>query len=1002
MMENEIRRLRIDIDELESVYSSMDYESYYLLTDNNTDVPSKDDTGWSTTLPASVKGKYLWVMNVIDTGVSKLKTEPFCTNVGGEEVVTDMDIEFIQTNSRTTAPSQKDTGWSTTAPTHLVGKYIWSRNKITSNYGVKYSDPVCITGDSSVETSQGLLCGTQDGSPLYMHIRYCSLNNPSDISQTSLQPQKYIGYYVDETVTDSTDVSKYSWKTRPDNGLSYTLNNTTYYMHIKYAYDNIGTGLNETGGSFIGYYYDTTTTDSSDVSKYFFFKIESKGILEITEEYSISNDYINAPTSDWSTTKPTITDSKPYLWSRSLIRYTDNSTQAVNTICLSALDGEDVHYIFYRTTTYKTPDTPTKSTVINTGDAKDDDHSQWYEDPQGVTENIMYEWVSKQLRVNGIWSDYSAPSLWAIYGETGLSSYVHIAYSTSADGVDDFTTEKGKLSFTPIYMGTYTSYDPTPPSNAGMYTWTKIKGEDGTTPTEDSIKEVIKNTEINATTLNGNTEDSFVLSNVKTETIYRNDSDTSNNYVNVFKIGNLVICQLMNFSGKGSDYGTIDDYYFRLLPSSKTIPLEYRPQGRAIYINDLNNSDGTSNGRLRLDTNGVIGKMGNSNTSYTQTFGTFIYPLLPLTDTVVTAGTINTLYWGDKVSATVKTTSGAVVKNVPVLFKFVPSQDASNSYEYVGYTNSNGVASVSATTDGNIAYDITIQCKGDNKYNQSDAVTVTSKTVNKTTVTLTATVDGKTISGTVTNQSNTLLSNVTVLLDGKSVAYTDSNGEYSFTTTVGTHTVSVPTSINKGVSEEASKTVTIKNTTTISDQVRVPTTAVNTGVDQYNKAMENINDITKVQVRENTIQKGYAMYTHVNGNGYTLNGTPAPIVFSGFNFVNYGTPSKITITLYYGVFTYQYAITSLNMQIPDVELFAGDTSLGGQLTTNNIPAYDTYYPISFEIQQNRSTDTKISGEVLSSSDLTLKVTPKENNCKTKGTYGVVAFKIDYVEIKAEY
>ena len=36
-MDHDIRRLRIDVDNLESNYNSMNYESYYLLTDNNID-----------------------------------------------------------------------------------------------------------------------------------------------------------------------------------------------------------------------------------------------------------------------------------------------------------------------------------------------------------------------------------------------------------------------------------------------------------------------------------------------------------------------------------------------------------------------------------------------------------------------------------------------------------------------------------------------------------------------------------------------------------------------------------------------------------------------------------------------------------------------------------------------------------------------------------------------------------------------------------------------------
>ena len=36
-------------------------------------------------------------------------------------------IEYIKTNSSTSAPSQSDSGWSTSTPIWENGKYIWSR-----------------------------------------------------------------------------------------------------------------------------------------------------------------------------------------------------------------------------------------------------------------------------------------------------------------------------------------------------------------------------------------------------------------------------------------------------------------------------------------------------------------------------------------------------------------------------------------------------------------------------------------------------------------------------------------------------------------------------------------------------------------------------------------------------------------------------------------------------------------------------------------------------------
>lgn len=58
--------------------------------------------------------------------------------------VTTVDVEYAQSQSSTEIPIS---GWTTTAPTWVNGKYIWSRTKtILSTGGVNYTNPVCITG----------------------------------------------------------------------------------------------------------------------------------------------------------------------------------------------------------------------------------------------------------------------------------------------------------------------------------------------------------------------------------------------------------------------------------------------------------------------------------------------------------------------------------------------------------------------------------------------------------------------------------------------------------------------------------------------------------------------------------------------------------------------------------------------------------------------------------------------------------------------------------------
>lgn len=62
-------------------------------------------------------------------------------------------------------------------------------------------------------------------------------------------------------------------------------------------------------------------------------------------------------------------------------------------------------------------------------------------------------------------------------GEDGKTPYLHIAYANSADGQMDFsvTDSEGKS-----YIGQYTDYEEPDSADPSDYTWSKIKGEDGT------------------------------------------------------------------------------------------------------------------------------------------------------------------------------------------------------------------------------------------------------------------------------------------------------------------------------------------------------------------------------------------------------------------------------------------------------------------------------------------------------------------------------------------
>lgn len=98
------------------------------------------------------------------------------------------------------------------------------------------------------------------------------------------------------------------------------------------------------------------------------------------------------------------------------------------------MDGDGYEYIYYRTQAENiAPDTPVAAN--NTDDearpqafisgvaqtTTSPGGMYWTDDPQGVRENLMFEWVSVRKKTDGVWSSFQKPAIWAKWGETGLS-----------------------------------------------------------------------------------------------------------------------------------------------------------------------------------------------------------------------------------------------------------------------------------------------------------------------------------------------------------------------------------------------------------------------------------------------------------------------------------------------------------------------------------------------------------------------------------------------------
>ena len=335
-----------------------------------------------------------------------------------------VDVEYGISNSPTVAP----TSWSTNSPQWQAGKYIWQRTKTTTPEGVSsYSKAVCIQGAKG----QDGINGTNgkdgvNGSSSYFHVAYAnSADGSKDFSTTESANKQYIGTYVDNIPNDSGDHTKYSWTLIKGmdgkNGINGTdgRDGTTYYLHIAYANSADGSeGFSTIDGAnkkYIGQCVNTTQADPNTHTSY-----------------------------TWSLFKGA--DGTNGLPGRDGIDGTSTYVHIKYAPVMPSASNPQIS------------DTPNKYIGICT-DNNEKDPTTWQ----------SYTW-SKLEGTDG------TNGLPGKNGEDGTSSYVHFAYSTSADGKDNFSTTSFNGA---LYIGVLTNSTQKDSDKYTDYTWSRMRGEDG-------------------------------------------------------------------------------------------------------------------------------------------------------------------------------------------------------------------------------------------------------------------------------------------------------------------------------------------------------------------------------------------------------------------------------------------------------------------------------------------------------------------------------------------
>ena len=297
---------------------------------------------------------------------------------------------------KSSSPTQLlDGTWSFTAPQWEEGWYTWTKIRYLKGDGTfTESDPLCAAGNPGLAGEPG-----KDGS--VFHIKYSPVENPTAADMTET-PSAYIGTYVDQIPTDSTDPTKYQWsRFQGLNGKDGTpgkdgKDGTTYYFHIKYSDDGGNTFTADDGevvGVFIGTLVDTTQADSMVPSDYTWAKFQGQDgtSVSILGSYDTYLELVNA--------HPTGESGDGYLVDGDLYVWDGENNKWVDVGTIRGPQGKDAESPLYLYITsdsstmapYDTPSTVTLTACVGRGSDGDID-------PNGTTYN--YSWyVTKD---NGI------------------------------------------------------------------------------------------------------------------------------------------------------------------------------------------------------------------------------------------------------------------------------------------------------------------------------------------------------------------------------------------------------------------------------------------------------------------------------------------------------------------------------------------------------------------------------------------------------------------------
>ena len=362
---------------------------------------------------------------------------------------------------------------------------------------------------SPSDYSWGRFVGTP-GVSSYTWIRYSSNADGSNMTAIPNEETKYIGVAITSEDSAPTDYTKYSWALfKGSDGRGVKKTEVSYQKSTSGTVIPTGTWLASipslSDGEYLWTrtlftYTDGTTTSTYNVSRN---GTSGLGIARTDVHYQKSTSGTVAPTGTWTVTIPTVRANE-YLWTRTTITYTDDSTSVSYSVGKMGADGKDAQLLYLTASSQIQAfdkDNQPKTTQPITISAK-------LQNASGTATFTAIPYIGNTaqtpITLGGTGNDRTLlPSQWtdpkwtiiAITatlgsltdtisvnkvkdGESGETPVVHIAWADSADGSEGFTLELPTNKI-PKYRGYYVDYSTTASTDPKKYKWERNPDDTG-------------------------------------------------------------------------------------------------------------------------------------------------------------------------------------------------------------------------------------------------------------------------------------------------------------------------------------------------------------------------------------------------------------------------------------------------------------------------------------------------------------------------------------------